>query len=390
MSHRSWNVTAQDASRSNTCHQFSPRPQLKSDETIQTGPTEGFHALQGPNVYMTIETLEPTYKEIRVGTSGTRIRAACFEIDCAWYPVKVMAGTHTFALYIPAEVLTALNLPPGTRQCTHCTWVVLPGRRYKDDLAATVELDESQVKSCPAAALPAGASAADIKRAIQEGLAAAAAAQPPPAALAADIKCAIREGFADAHAEELHLVHLAYALSKRPQSSISLLGGERACVYCAATADVHGCHIAALKYFDPGSDCHRREFRVLLGDWHNNRYRTWRRSFLLNHPMNLVRMCKDHHGAFDSNRILLIFAPFPRATFVLVEPDSGREVTLPEVYTKVLSHRAVMFRLQRVMEAGIVLPPTCGSLESLRDRSRGQSDASGAASDDIGLPASVS
>ena len=49
-----------------------------------------------------------------------------------------------------------------------------------------------------------------------------------------------------------------------------------------------------------------------------------------------------------------------------------------------------MFRLERVMEAGITLPRTCGSLPSIRDRSRGQSDASGATSDDGSLPASVS
>ena len=257
--------------------------------------------------------------------------------------------------------------------------MLLPHGKYKENPAATEELDRSQVEACPATAFnPAGPPAG-----------ATASAAEIAAAIASPLKRAIQEVYAAAHVEEVRLLNLAYALSKRPPSSISL-GGVLACAFCQGTTDVHGCHIAALKYFDPSSAYHRREFRVLLADWHENRDRMWQHSFTLNHPMNLLPLCIVHQLAFDSNKILLIFAPIPQATFVLVDRVGGVELTLPEVYTSVISHRAVMFRLERVMEDGIALPPMWGSLPSIRDRSRGQSDASGATSDDCGLPTSVS
>jgi len=74
-----------------------------------------------------------------------------------------MAGTHTFTFIPPPEFLTALNLTPGPRGCTHCACVLLLNGKYKESLAATEELDESQVRRCPAAPPTAAAAAQDVE-----------------------------------------------------------------------------------------------------------------------------------------------------------------------------------------------------------------------------------
>jgi len=98
-----------------------------------------------------------------------------------------MAGTHTFTVLGPEGLA-------GPRGCAHCACVLLPNGRYKENPAATEELDRSRVESCPAAAaaavapgiyrctltIPRGASYAGLRRALWR-LAQQNAAYPPPA-----------------------------------------------------------------------------------------------------------------------------------------------------------------------------------------------------------------
>ena len=53
-----------------------------------------------------------------------------------------MAGTHTFTYPLTDDRIG---------RCIHCSCVLLPTGKYKESLAATEELDESQVRRCPAA-----------------------------------------------------------------------------------------------------------------------------------------------------------------------------------------------------------------------------------------------
>ena len=154
--------------------------------------------------------------------------------------------------------------------------------------------------------------------------------------------------------------------------SVALLLQEtdnKACYLCGTTDDVQVSHVIQIQDTtkDVGSLAFNSTLDTLM-EWKDITH--WRRAFLMNGPMNMIFLCRQHNSAFDRHAFCLIVSkPLEDdetvsfysldSTFDELVKEANERLLSPD-YPKFdlsyLSKRAIAYRLLKVAAAGNKLP----------------------------------